>query len=294
MEFVITILIAVLLAFGSWRVSAAFLYHDRYSTGKKNLQQIGRWYKDKQEFWDTPLFQKATNFLHRFVFLDDTAKESLKRQLHRAGMNITPEQFTARKYVIYVVAGIGMILCVLLKFWLGVILCALVAVYGVMRQRESLTSRIKARDEAIEMEMPRFVRTICRTLHNNRDIYSALASYKKVAGPILAEELDILLSHMATGGVAGPLQQFQKRLGTDSAFRLCSTLQEIDRGIDQTATLEYLADDMARQVKLNIQKTLSTRPGKMRLTYLPAVGVCVIMIIYVLIVFVMNQLNNLY
>ena len=45
MEFVITILIAVLLAFGSWRVSAAILYHDRYSTGKKNLQQIGKWYK---------------------------------------------------------------------------------------------------------------------------------------------------------------------------------------------------------------------------------------------------------
>ena len=99
---------------------------------------------------------------------------------------------------------------------------------------------------------------------------------------------------MRTGGVAVALQQFQKRLGTDSAFRLCSTLQEIDRGIDQTGTLEYLADDMARQSKLNIQKTLSTRPGKMRLTYLPAVGVCVVMIIYVLIVFVMNQLNNLY
>ena len=32
----------------------------------------------------------------------------------------------------------------------------------------------------------------------------------------------------------------------------------------------------------------------MRATYLPAVGVCVVMIIYVLIVFVMNQLNNLY
>ena len=32
----------------------------------------------------------------------------------------------------------------------------------------------------------------------------------------------------------------------------------------------------------------------MRATYLPAVGVCVAMIIYVLIVFVMNQLNNLY
>ncbi len=294
MEYICIILIAVLLAYGSWRVSAALLYHDKYSTGKKSIQQIGKWYKEKLEFWDNPLFKKATVFLRRIVFLDDTARESLARQLHRAGMNISPEQFTARKYVVYAGAGVGMILCVLLKFWFGVILCALLAVYGVMRQRESLTSRIKARDDAIAMEMPRFVRTLCRTLHNNRDIYSALASYKKVAGPILGEELDILLAHMRTGGVAVALQQFQKRLGTDSAFRLCSTLQEIDRGIDQTATLDYLADDMARQSKINIQKALSTRPGKMRMTYLPAVGVCVAMIMYVLIVFVMNQLNNLY
>lgn len=234
------------------------------------------------------------NKLSRFVFLDDTAKESLTRQLHRAGLDMTPEQFTARKYVIFAGAGIAMVLCVLLKFWFGVIICILAALYGVMRQREVLTSRIKARDDAINMEMPRFIRTLCRTLHNNRDIYAALASYRKVAGPILGEELDILLGHMRTGGVAISLQQFQKRLGTDSAFRLCSTLQEIDRGIDQTATLDYLADDMARQSKLNIQKTLSTRPGKMRMTYLPAVGVCIAMIMYVLIVFVMNQLNNLY
>jgi len=294
LEILYSFLIAVLLAFGIWKVSAAILYHDRYSTGKKNLQQIGKWYKEKQEFWDSPLFRKATRFLTRFVYLDDTARDSLRRQLHRAGMDITPEQFTARKYVIYAGAGVAALLCALLQFWLGIILCVLVGVYGVMRMRESLTSRIKARDEAIAMEMPRFVRTICRTLHNNRDIYSALESYHKVAGPILGEEIYILLSHMRTGGVAVALQQFQKRLGTDSAFRLCSTLQEIDRGIDQTGTLEYLADDMARQSKLNIQKALSTRPGKMRATYLPAVGVCVAMIIYVLIVFVMNQLNNLY
>lgn len=294
MEILYNFLIAVLLAFGAWRVSAGVLYHDKYTTGKKNLQQIGKWYKEKQEFWDNSLFKKATRFLTRFVYLDDTARDSLKRQLHRAGMDLTPEQFTARKYVVIAGAGVAALLCVLCQFWFGIIFCVLICVYGIMRQRESLTSRIKARDEAIAMEMPRFVRTICRTLHNNRDIYSALASYKKVAGPILSEELDILLAHMRTGGVAIALQQFQKRLGTDSAFRLCSTLQEIDRGIDQTGTLEYLADDMARQAKLNIQKALSTRPGKMRATYLPAVGVCVAMIIYVLIVFVMNQLNNLY
>lgn len=180
MEILYNFLIAVLLAFGAWRVSAGVLYHDKYTTGKKNLQQIGKWYKEKQEFWDNSLFKKATRFLTRFVYLDDTARDSLKRQLHRAGMDLTPEQFTARKYVVIAGAGVAALLCVLCQFWFGIIFCVLICVYGIMRQRESLTSRIKARDEAIAMEMPRFVRTICRTLHNNRDIYSALASYKKV------------------------------------------------------------------------------------------------------------------
>ena len=158
MEYIYICVIAVLLAIGLWRVSAAILYHDRYSTGKKNLQQIGKWQKDKQEFWDMPMFLRCTTKLKRIVFLDDTAKESLRRQLHRAGMDITPEEFTARKYVIFLFVGILIVCCVLLQFWFGIILCALIGVYGVMRQRESLTARIKARDEAIAMEMPRFVR----------------------------------------------------------------------------------------------------------------------------------------
>ena len=294
MNLLIFFFLMLLIAYGLWRIFTAILYNDRFSTGHRSMQQIGRWYRKKQDFWETPIIKKAQRILSRFVYLDSTAKDSLTHQLRRAGLDLSAEEFTSRKYMILLASGLGLLLCTLLQFWLGVILCMLIAIYGVMRLRESLTARIQKRDDAISMEMPRFVRTLCRTLHNNRDIYSALVSYKKVAGPILGEELDILLSHMRTGSAVIALQQFQKRIGTEAAFRLCSTLQEIDRGIDQTATLNYLADDMARQSKLNIQKELSTRPGKMRATYLPAVGVCIAMIMYVLVVFVMNQLNNLY
>ena len=294
MEIILMFWAMVLLSYGLWRISAAQLYHDRSTLGRQGLMQIQKARKEKQDLWSNPICKALSNLFSRIVFLDDTAKESLTRQLQRAGMRITPEEFTARKYVICAACGVGLIFCATAQFWLGVILCGLLAVYGVMRQREVLTSKIKARDEAIGMEMPRFVRTICRTLRQNRDIPAALFSYRKVAGPVLGAELDILLAHMRTGSVPAALQQFQKRIGTESAFRLCSTLQEIDRGIDQTSTLEYLADDMARQSKLNIQKALSVRPGQMRATYLPAVGVCVVMIIYVLVVFIIKELNNLY
>lgn len=64
-------------------------------------------------------------------------------------------------------------------------------------------------------------------------------------------------------------------------------------GIDQTATLSYMADDMARQARENIRKELSLRPGKMRRTYYPAIGVCIAMILYVLVVYVINNLNSI-
>ena len=163
-----------------------------------------------------------------------------------------------------------------------------------MKQKEDLTEKLKAKDAAISQEMPRFVRTICRSLRTNRDILTAFQSDRKVAGPALCAELDILIASLRSGSVLQALQQFQRRIGNEDAFRLCSTLIEIDRGVDQTATLDYLADDMARAARLAMQKELSTRPAAMRRTYLPAVAVCVILILYVLVVFVMNQVNTLF
>jgi hypothetical protein len=54
-----------------------------------------------------------------------------------------------------------------------------------------------------------------------------------------------------------------------------------------------MADDMAQQARENIKRELSLRPGKMRRTYYPAIGVCVAMILYVLVVYVIYNLNNI-
>ena len=292
--FAVYILICITLSTGLWLICSAQLFHDRSFSGSKSIGRFQKWQNNEKDIWKSPFLLRLTDWLSRFVFLEKSAEEKLSHQLERAGLLITPQEFTARKYVIGIFAGIGILLCVLLKFWLGILLFGLFALLLLMKQKEALSSKLKEKDDAIAMEMPRFVRTICRTLRSNRDVYAAMRSYRKVAGQELGLELDILLTHMRTGSVPAALQQFQKRIGTEEAFRLCSTLLEIDRGIDQSATLDYLADDMARQAKYRIEKTLALRPARMRRTYLPAVGVCVVLIIYVLIVFVTNQLNNLF
>jgi len=98
---------------------------------------------------------------------------------------------------------------------------------------------------------------------------------------------------MKSGDFQSALIHFENRLGSPEAFRLCAALRDMSLGIDQTATLSYMADDMARQAKENIRKELSLRPGKMRRTYYPAIGVCIAMILYVLVVYVINNLNSI-
>ncbi len=287
------ILIGILLASGLWLLCGVLFWHDTSFTGSSALRRYGKWQEEKKDFWASSIMRKLTGFASRFVFLDGNAEEQLSRQLNRAGLSIAPKEFTARRYVILFLGVVGAGICGLMKFWLGILLCVLLAGFGLMKQRDALQAKLKEKDEAIAMEMPRFVRTICRNLRGNRDIYAALTSYRKVSGPVLGAELDILLAHMGSGNIQSALQQFQTRIGSEEVYRLCSTLLEIDRGIDQTATLDYLADDMARQAKLKVQKQLSTRPAKMRRTYYPAVGVCVAMILYVLVVFVVDQLSTM-
>lgn len=287
-------LTALLLGMGFWWIASARLFHDMSFLGSRSLRQLNKWQRREKDLWASDLMEKLTVLACRFVYLEENAKRKLELQLDRAGIAATAEQFTARKILILAFGAAGLIACALSRFWLGIILVGLLTLLLVMKQREDLTKKLKAKDAAISGEMPRFVRTICRSLRTNRDILAALHSYRKVAGTALGEELDILISSLRTGSVIPSLEQFQRRVGSDDAFRLCSTLIEIERGVDQTATLDYLADDMARSARLEMQKQLSTRPAAMRLTYLPAVAVCVILILYVLVVFVMNQVDTLF
>lgn len=288
------LLVAVLMFTGLYMGITAVLYPHSSRIGQKQVRQLGRWKTQKMNFWDVSFIQKFVNFLSKFVYMDQLSASELEKKLHRANMNVTPKQYTARKYAVGIFALVTVSLCALLQSSIGILIFLLISLFLFIDISSTLSSRIKKRDAEISAEMPRFIRTICRNLHSNRDIYGIIESYQKVAGPTLKKELGILLSHMRTGGYAQAIQAFQVRIGTDEAFRLCSALIEIDRGVDQTSTLEHLADDMTIKLKHDIQKTLSTRPRKMRLTYLPAIGIAVVMVIYILANYLLTMLGSIW
>jgi hypothetical protein len=272
------LLVAALLFLGLKTICAAA--DGTTFAGRGTLKKIAKWHKESPDPWAVFPLKQLLAAVSRLVYLDETAGMKLGRDLEKAGLPITPKVYTARKYLT-IFAGIGLTaLCVVLRFYFGAFIVLLAMAFALMRQRDTLNKKIRKKELAISQEMPRFVRTLCRSLQSDRDLVSVIGSYRKVSGP-------------ESGNVQSAIVHFENRIGSPEAFRLCGALRDMSMGIDQTATLSYMADDMARSAKENIKRELSLRPEKMRRTYYLAIGVCIAMILYVLVVYVIHNLNNI-
>ena len=285
---------AFALIFGGLKVLISAIANKQYSyVGHHRFAKMKRWSKTETDLWSLFPMPQLLRIASRLAYVDEVAELTLQKQLTRAGLSDTPREYTGKKYILILMGTALSALCVLAKLYMGIILAVFVTVFLLLKLRDTIADKIKAKDLEISSEMPRFVRTICRNLQTDRDLVRVIASYRKVAGNVMGAELDILLAEMQSGNLQNALSHFENRIGTADAFRLCSALRDMAMGIDQTATLSYLADSMAVQAKENIRKELSLRPSKMRATYYPAIGVFVAMIMYVLVVYVINNLNSI-
>lgn len=285
------LVLAALLFIGFKSIFA--LANGRSTAGLRTLIKISRWQRKTPGLSSGVLFKQMIAAVSRFVYMDENAGSKLGKDLKKAGLPITPQEYTAQKYLT-ASAGIGLTaLCFIIHFYFGALISLLVTGFALMKQRDTIKVKIQQKELAISQEMPRFVRTLCRSLQSDRDLYNVVSAYRKVAGPEFGEELDIMLAEMRSGNAQSALAHFEDRLGLQEVSRLCGALRDMSLGIDQTATLSYIADDMARASKENMKRELSLKPGKMRRTYYPAIGVCIAMILYVLVVYVMNNFNSI-
>ncbi len=261
--------------------------------GHRKFAKMKSWYKPKSDLWSVFPLPQLVKAMSKIVYVNEATKLTLKKQLAKAGLPDTVREYTAKKHLILLLGGLTFWLFVLTKFYIGIIFAVLVTAFFMLKLRDKIADKIKAKDMEIAAEMPRFVRTVCRNLQSDRDLVRVIQSYRKVAGVSLGSELDILLAEMQSGNLQNALSHFENRIGTAESFRLCSALRDMSMGIDQSATLSYLSDSMAVQAKENIRRELNLRPSKMRMTYYPAIGVTVAMILYVLVVYVIDNLNSI-
>ena len=159
--------------------------------------------------------------------------------LRAAGMDMSPETYTA---YVYIKAG-----CVLM----GVIPCILIfPLASVM--------------EEIESEMSRFASTIEQELKNSRDVLSILENYKKNAGEKFAQELDIVCADMRSSSYEAALTRFEARLNSAQLSDVVRGLIGVLRGDDSAVYFQMLVHDF-KQIEIRRLKERAQKiPPKIR------------------------------
>ncbi len=290
----IAIIVATALSFaGLASIIFGLLYGDRSVGGRKAMKQASKWWKKKRSLWESEPIDWLCEKISTRLYIEPSAEKKLANKIARAGLDVSARKYTARTYICVGTAVVLAIFCIMLKFYIGIIVVALLGAYMVLKVRAEIDDIIRKKEQSISNEMPRFVRTICRNLQVDRDIIGVIATYRKIAGPELGTELDTLIAEMTTGNMEIALTHFENRIGSPEAYRLCSALKNVSLGTDQTSALMYLADDMTKYASEAIRRELAKYPGKMRRSMIPATAVTVAMLVYVLMTFLIGNFSNI-
>lgn len=212
--------------------------------------------------------------------LDKLKRGKLQAALNIAGLEMTPEVYTARAWV---TAG-AVALCALpLMFVIPLSVPILVglAVALWFSTYYAAFDFVKKRRKLIEAEIPRFALTIGQNLENDRDVLKILTSYRRVAGRDFGAELDQTIADMKTGNYENALIHFETRIGSPMLSDVVRGLVGVLRGDDQRMYFKMICFDMRQIEQSNLKKETAKRPKKMQ-RYSMMMLIC-IMIIYLVV-----------
>ena len=145
--------------------------------------------------------------------MDEYKRSRMKNVLSAAGLNTTPELFTATaivKAASVAVLAVPSIFVLPLLAPVALFLAVLIYFKEIRKADEALS----AKRSRIEQELPRFVATITQELKASRDVLAILENFKKNAGSDFGAELDILTADMRSSSYEAALTRFEARFNS--------------------------------------------------------------------------------
>ena len=190
------------------------------------------------------------------IHMDEYKRGRLKNTLAAAGLNMTPEEYTAFAMIKTGAVLLTVIPCLLIFPMLALIVVLLaVAVYF---------KEIRRAEEKIEYELPRFVATITQELAASRDVLSMIEHYKQNSGPVFSAELDVLTADMRSGSYEAALTRFEARFNSPLLSDIVRGLIGVLRGDNGVHYFQMLSHDM-KQLELQRLKAKAMKiPPKIR------------------------------
>lgn len=255
------VMFGALLAGGLFFILADLLRLPTLAT-QKAMISAGRQAKVKTKTVETMLLMWAVK-LARFIRMDEYKRHRMANTLSAAGLDMTPELFTA-----YALTKSGCILLGIIPSLIVLPLLApvvlILAVLTYFKTMQSADEKLGVKREEIEQELPRFVATVTQEIKASRDVLGILDNYKRNAGPVLASELDILAADMRSGSYEAALTRFEARINSPLLSDIVRGLIGVLRGDDGAVYFQMLSHDM-KQLELQRLKAKAMKiPPKIR------------------------------
>lgn len=251
----------LLLALGLFFIAADLLKLPRLATQRAMLS-VGRREKKQARSVEALLMGWAVR-LAPHIHMDEYKRSRLRNVLAAAGLNMTPEEYSAFAMVKTGAVLLAIIPCMLIFPLLALVIVFLaVAVY--FKEIRRADEKLSAKREEIEVELPRFVATITQELAASRDVLSMLEHYKQSAGPVFASELDVLTADMRSGSYEAALTRFEARFNSPLLSDVVRGLIGVLRGDNGINYFQMLSHDM-KQLELQRLKAKAMKiPPKIR------------------------------
>lgn len=284
-------LFGVVLAAGLYFVVADLLKIPRLAT-ERALISAGRRDRSLVKSLEALILGWSVK-LAKFIPMDDYKRRRLESKLAAAGLDMTPEVYTAYGILKPCLILLGVIPCLLVLPILSavVVVLALLTWFKESRRADEL---VKARMELIEGELPRFVATIHQELAASRDVLRILENYKRHAGPDFGRELDVLTADMRSSSYEAALVRFEARMGSTIISDIVRGLIGILRGDDGRMYFQMLSHDLKALELQRLKAKAAKIPPKIRV-FSFIMLVCFMLTYIVIIVYqIINSMGSLF
>ena len=254
-------LFGALLAGGFFFILADLLRLPTLAT-QKAMISAGRQAKVKTKTTEALIMGWAVK-LSRLIRMDEYKRHRLASTLNAAGLDMTPELFTAYALTKSGCIALGVIPCLVVLPLLAPVVLIL-AILTYFKTVQSADEKLKAKREEIEMELPRFVATVTQEIKASRDVLGMMDHYKRNAGAVFASELDILTADMRSSSYEAALTRFESRINSPLLSDIVRGLIGVLRGDDGAMYFQMLSHDM-KQLELQRLKAKALKiPPKIR------------------------------
>ena len=269
----------IFFAFAVYNLSTAFADIPTSRTSKMMMLTKKQRGTKNEQLLDVYLTKVAKLFAP-YLRLDRLKRNKLQAALTIAGLELTPEVYTARAWVTAGAVGLcALPMALLMPLFVPILIGTAVALW--FSTYYAAFDFVKKRRKLIEAEIPRFALTIGQNLENDRDVLKILTSYRRVAGRDFAAELDQTIADMKTGNYENALIRFETRIGSPMLSDVVRGLVGVLRGDDQRMYFKMICFDMRQIEQNNLKKEAAKRPKKIQ-RYSMMMLIC-IMIIYLVV-----------